>query len=67
MVVGEDKNKVANIVKPQMDRFRQLYKSRIAAGKDFLQVDNGQCEQDCGHRAKLHHLELLPLSVAERY
>ena len=76
-----------------MERFRQLYKSRVAASKEFLQVfqhklfvvaikyarrmsrewydgpqiQEGQCEQDCGHRAKLHHLELLPVAVAERY
>ena len=43
----------------------QAYRQRSNQGT--LQVDNGQCEQDCGHRAKLHHLELLPLSVAERY
>jgi len=65
MVVGEDKNKVANIVRPQIERFRQLYKSRVADSKEFLQINSGQCEQDCGHRAKLHHLELLPLAVAE--
>ena len=34
---------------------------------DCHQINSGQCEQDCGHRAKLHHLELLPLAVAERY
>ena len=110
---------VANIVRPQMERFRHLYKSRVAASKEFLQVlqhiyscghqicqqksstksllleikifyqkqksstrkthrpycepcdcaqiNSGECEQDCGHLAKLHHLELLPLAVAERY
>ena len=34
---------------------------------DRPQIHEGQCEQDCGHLAKLHHLEMLPLAVAERY
>ena len=29
---------VANIVRPQMERFRQLYMSRVAASKEFFQV-----------------------------
>jgi len=65
MVVGEDRNKVGNIVRPQMARFARLYRSRIAASREFLEVKEGRCEQDCGHLARLHHLELLPLHLTD--
>jgi len=66
MVVGEDKNKVANIVRPQLARFARLYRNRIEASQEFLEVKEGQCVQDCGHLARLHHLELLPLHLTDR-
>ena len=39
---------VANIVRPQIERFRHLYKSRVAASKEFLQVL--QHIYSCGHQ-----------------
>ena len=45
LAVGDSKTsfntfsqQVANIVRPQIERFRQLYKSRVAFSKEFLQV-----------------------------
>ena len=67
-------------MRPQLARFAQLYRNRIEASQEFLeviflykkntftnpstkvrrchQVKEGQCVQDCGHLARLHHLEL---------
>ena len=46
MVVGEDKNKVSNIVRPQLHRFRDLYSEALSEFKDNLHVDSaGQYEQ----------------------
>ena len=36
--INFDVLQVANIVRPQIERFRQLYKSRVAESKEFLQV-----------------------------
>ena len=41
MTVGEDKNKVANIVRPQLQRFRDLYKDALSEFQDNLHI-NGQ-------------------------
>ncbi|KAI1287459.1 Phosphatidate cytidylyltransferase, mitochondrial [Halotydeus destructor] len=67
MTFGEDKNKVANIVKPQISAFRAKYQPYLVsdamqglvtwnpATKSFL--------QNCSSRVVLHHLNLLPKHV----
>lgn len=61
MVVGEDKNKVQNIVKPNMDRFQQLYEP-ILKHEDHLQWNKtqGMFEQNLSVTSREHHLNLLP-------
>lgn len=58
MVVGEDKNKIRNIVKPNIAEFDRLYHSHLAP---FIRDTEGLLES-----SKLtldHHLPSLPLSV----
>ena len=50
---------VANIVRPQIERFRQLYKSRVADSKEFLQVLNILVES--GHFVAICSMHLLTL------
>ena len=46
MVVGEDKNKVSNIVRPQLHRFRDLYSEALSEFDDNLHVNSaGRYEQ----------------------
>merc|ERR1712080_50089 len=66
MVVGEDKNKVSNIVKPQISRFQQLYSRRLDACTEFLQVQDGKCIQDTSPQIRMHHLERLPQCVRQK-
>jgi len=61
MIVGEDRNKVANIVRPQTERFRLLYApvfrsmdDRLLCGADSI------VEQDDSADSKLYHLRQLP-------
>ncbi|XP_022919091.1 phosphatidate cytidylyltransferase, mitochondrial [Onthophagus taurus] len=74
MMFGENKDKVENIVKPQIIKFRELYKPYIKILHDFVefpQIDEssdttnhkngeGTCSQDIRPLAKLHHLNQLP-------
>ncbi|KAJ3656542.1 hypothetical protein Zmor_015613 [Zophobas morio] len=71
MTFGENKNKVENIVRPQLLGFRNLYGPFIRTLTDYvefpvLQENNkkeeisGCCSQDVSPLAKLHHLNQLP-------
>ena len=71
MTIGEDRNKVNNIVKPQIEKFRELYAPlwpSLAAWAEF-NTATGQCEQDTSPSARLFHLNLLPkkLQVFTRF
>lgn len=76
MTFGENKNKIENIVKPQMLGFRRLYKPYLKVLQDFvhfpvtnasslkelkdLNINDISCSQDVRPLAKLHHLNQLP-------
>ncbi|XP_076442598.1 phosphatidate cytidylyltransferase, mitochondrial-like [Babylonia areolata] len=64
MVVGEDRNKVSNIVRPNMEHFRRLYES-ILQGEEHVQwhPQQGRLEQNPNHITQYHHLQLLPKTV----
>lgn len=64
MIVGEDKNKVANIVGAQLGEFRKLYSPYLKLIKMVSWNEDTQTfEQEPGPDAKLHHLNLLPKSL----
>ncbi|XP_077531769.1 phosphatidate cytidylyltransferase, mitochondrial-like isoform X2 [Haemaphysalis longicornis] len=64
MIVGEDKNKVPNIVGAQLNEFRKLYNPYLKLIKMVSWNEATQTfEQEPGPDAKLHHLHLLPKSL----
>ncbi|XP_013422051.1 phosphatidate cytidylyltransferase, mitochondrial [Lingula anatina] len=67
MVIGEDKNKVRNIVKPNMEKFRELYEG-ILDHEDNVNwcKSQGRLEQLKDPAAIFHHLSLLPKTLEER-
>ncbi|XP_040571064.1 phosphatidate cytidylyltransferase, mitochondrial [Lepeophtheirus salmonis] len=63
MIVGEDKNKVANIVEPQKERFRSLYAKHLNHLSDFVEKTSEESHifhQDISQSGKHYHLSLLP-------
>jgi hypothetical protein len=65
MSFGEDRNKVKNIVTPQIGKFRELYSSLwpgLAAYAEF-NTSSGRCEQDTSPGARMFHLNLLPKQI----
>lgn len=68
MIFGENKNKVQNIVKPQIENFRNLYGQTVdlmfRGVLDYPKAnDDGSdvvCRQDKSPRVTLQHLNLLP-------
>lgn len=64
MIFGEDKNKISNIVVPQIDHVRNLYTGIIASLKDFVYIPENQisrnCQQNSSPEARWHHLNNLP-------
>lgn len=69
MIFGENPNKVANIVKPQMMKFRNLYRPFLTNLTDYVYFpmlkdagnpESERCSQDLSPVAKLHHLNQLP-------
>ncbi|KAK2727855.1 phosphatidate cytidylyltransferase, mitochondrial-like isoform X1 [Artemia franciscana] len=65
MKFGEDRSKVSNIVKCQMEHFRSLYEPVIKSLDQWVDVDflSGKAEQDVSPSAKLYHLNLLPKTL----
>ncbi|KAK2726907.1 hypothetical protein QYM36_007677 [Artemia franciscana] len=65
MKFGEDRSKVSNIVKCQMEHFRSLYEPVIKRLDQWVDVDflSGKAEQDVSPSAKLYHLNLLPKTL----
>lgn len=62
MIIGEDKNKVANIVQPQIEKFRTLYTPVFKSMSDRLSI-NSLVEQDKSLESKLYHLQKLPQNL----
>ena len=62
MYVGEDQNKVRNIVVAQMREFRTLYMPVLKELEEYVIVDTlqGMGEQDTSPPARLYHLSMLP-------
>lgn len=62
MYFGEDKNKVSNIVEPQLAEFRKLYSSILRHYDKYMDVPMPEqsCHQDTSPSARIHHLNLLP-------
>lgn len=62
MIIGEDKNKVVNIVQPQIEKFRLLYTPIFKSMSDRLSI-NSTVEQDKCLDSKLYHLQRLPQNL----
>lgn len=67
MIFGENKNKVPNIVQPQIENFRNLYGPTVSLFRtvlDYPKMDDGSsdamCRQDKSPAVILQHLNLLP-------
>jgi len=60
MWVGEDKQKVANIVDGQLEELSLLYQPVRSQLTDYMEVDNGAGRQDVSPAARLYHLTMLP-------
>ena len=62
MFVGEDQNKVYNIVRAQTPEFRKLYGPILKELDEYVIVDHfrGMGEQDTSPPARLYHLSMLP-------
>ncbi|XP_012262379.2 phosphatidate cytidylyltransferase, mitochondrial [Athalia rosae] len=65
MIFGEDKNKVNNIVIPQLQRFRSLYGPVLKHFDRYIEIPKADeaavmCHQDTSPFARIHHLNHLP-------
>ena len=64
MTIGEDKNKIANIVKPNIERFRAIYEPQWKNEQHlYWNKTEGIFQQNVDHLSKYHHLNLLPKMV----
>jgi mitochondrial translocator assembly and maintenance protein 41 len=63
MIFGENKNKVQNIVSPQLENFENLYSPTFKIFDKLFEYPTGdviECKQDKSAASILHHLNLLP-------
>lgn len=65
MIFGENKNKVENIVRPQLESFRSLYAQTLKLFHNFVEIPiagspSSVCRQDVSKHIILHHLNQLP-------
>jgi mitochondrial translocator assembly and maintenance protein 41 len=61
MIFGENKNKVHNIVEPQLDNFRNLYAPTVDLFKTVFEYNiDDKCRQDKSPLVILQHLNQLP-------
>lgn len=68
MWIGEDRNKIDNIVDAQLVHFRRLYRPILLDLSDYVEVneENGEGRQDVSPSARLYHLSMLPRELQER-
>jgi Phosphatidate cytidylyltransferase, mitochondrial len=67
MTVGEDKNKVVNLVRPLLPQFRALYSKEVNKMSEFLwyRSNTNEFEQDVGLAGRHFHLSMLPKKMQE--
>ncbi|XP_067680344.1 phosphatidate cytidylyltransferase, mitochondrial-like [Haliotis asinina] len=64
MTVGEDKKKIMNIVKPNIEYFRRLYETILDHEEHiYWHKSKGNFEQYPNYISQYHHLSLLPKNV----
>ncbi|XP_054752297.2 phosphatidate cytidylyltransferase, mitochondrial-like [Lytechinus pictus] len=64
MVVGENKNKVANIVKPNLQTFRKYYHDMMDNTENtHWNKQSSSIEQDCSPAALFSHMSALPKNL----
>ena len=66
MWVGEDKNKVNNIVDGQLSQFSELYAPARETLAEFMEVVDGAGRQDVSPAARFYHLSMLPRELQVR-
>lgn len=64
MIFGENKDKISNIVLPQLHHFKQLYEPILKHFDDYINIPKSDmtvtCHQDISPATKIHHLNHLP-------
>ncbi|XP_015587784.1 phosphatidate cytidylyltransferase, mitochondrial [Cephus cinctus] len=65
MIFGEDKDKVSNIVNPQLSVFREIYAPILKHFDNYVEIPQTEeaaimCRQDTRPIARVHHLNHLP-------
>ena len=66
MTYGEDKNKIKSIVKPNMERFRELYRPMLEKEEHITWLESqGKIQQSLCVASRIHHLNLLPKNLTE--
>ena len=63
MTFGEDKNKISNIVKPNMHYFQQMYQMFLEQDDHLFWDKNKSFHQNPSFVTHFHHLNLLPKAV----
>lgn len=67
MTVGEDKKKVSNIVKPNIDEFREIYTDFLDNDEfTYWNKEEGVMEQSLCGSSRYYHMLNLPLNVQHR-
>lgn len=69
MIFGENKDKVKNIVAPQLADFRDLYMPTLKCFDQYLTLpmdDSGQLLQDKSETATIYHLKHLPKTLGNQ-
>lgn len=72
MIFGENKNKIKNIVNPQLDEFLNLYKPVLKSLSPYIAMGSEKAEnkiffeQDKSEKAIEHHLKSMPRHMKDR-